>query len=319
MSDPFLPLTTPEPSPLKVASIPAGADGGASGATTPAPGAAAPQTGAPPPAGASPAPARRRRADVGMVLSAAVLSAVLASGATAALEPRPATTAASASPSITTAAAVTTAGGASSSLASIVAAVNPAVVTIDTTVTASGRGARGLSATGVGSGFIYDASGRILTAAHVVEGASRITVTLADGRTFPGRVVASDLARDVAVISIDAAGLPTIPLATATAQVGQTVMAIGDPLGDYPGSVTIGIVSGLDRSLTVADDLTGRPRQLTGMLQTDAAINPGNSGGPLVDTSGRVVGIISASSSDAQGMGFAVPISAVAPLLARAA
>ncbi len=305
MSDPYVPPITPESSPAEAAPTPVAAESDPARAT--------------PRPGASPGPGRRRRADVGMVLSAAVLSAVLASGATAALEARPATTAASTTRSISTAAAVTTAASASSSLSSIVAAANPAVVTIDTTVAAGGRGARGLAGTGVGSGFIYDASGSILTAAHVVEGASRITVTLADGRTFPATVAASDLTLDVAVVRIDAGGLPTIPLATATAKVGQTVMAIGDPLGDYPGSVTIGIVSGLDRSLTVADDLTGRPRRLTGMLQTDAAINPGNSGGPLIDTSGRVVGIISAASSDAQGMGFAVPISAVAAIVARAA
>ena len=98
--------------------------------------------------------------------------------------------------------------------------------------------------------------------------------------------------------------------------VGQTVMAIGDPLGGYPGSVTVGVVSGVDRSLTVADELTGQPRDLTGMIQTDAAINPGNSGGPLIDSSGKVIGIISAGASSAEGMGFAVPISAAAAVMA---
>ncbi len=209
----------------------------------------------------------------------------------------------------------TTSTGAAASIAAIAAAANPAVVTIDTRITARGdpRGA----GTGVGSGFIYDANGSILTAAHVVEGATEITVTLADGRTFQGTVTASDLALDVAVVRIAASGLPTIPLETSGApNVGEAVIAIGDPLGDYPGSVTIGIVSGLDRSVTVADELTGRPRDLAGMIQTDAAINPGNSGGPLIDTAGKVIGVISASSSSAQGMGFAVPISAASGVMA---
>ena len=266
--------------------------------------------------------ARRRRGDIGLLLGASMLSAALASGATAVLVAGPATTAAptSTTTATTTAvASVTAAAGTSSSIAAIVATDNPAVVTIETTATSPGGGPRSATATGVGSGFVYGANGSILTAAHVVEGASRITVTLADGRTFPGTVAATNLTLDVAVVKIDAAGLPTVSLASSDAlQVGQTVIAIGDPLGDYPGSVTIGIVSGLDRSVTVSDELTGRPRDLTGMIQTDAAINPGNSGGPLIDTSGKVIGIISAGSSDAQGMGFAVPISAAALVVASA-
>jgi serine protease Do len=305
MSDPFPTPPTTEPLPLEATPTSAPAGPGAADAAS--------QRESPP------APGHRRRGDVGMVLSAALLSALLASGATAALEARPTTTGATAAattPTITT--ALSTAAGTSSSIASIVATANPAVVTIETTVTGTGRGVRGLTGTGVGSGFIYDANGSILTAAHVVEGASGIKVTLADGRTFQGTVAASNLTLDVAVVKIDATGLPSIPLATTKAQVGQTVLAIGDPLGNYPGSATVGIVSGLDRSLTVADDLTGRPHDLTGMIQTDAAINPGNSGGPLINASGKVIGIISASSSDAQGMGFAVPISAAATVMATA-
>jgi serine protease Do len=262
--------------------------------------------------------ARGRRGDIGMLIAASMLSAVLASGATAALGGHVATTADSTTPA-TTVATVTAAAGTSSSVAAIVAADSPAVVTIDVTITSQGGRSRGASATGVGSGFIYDADGGILTAAHVIEGASEITVTLADGRTFAGTVAASDLTRDVAVVKIDASGLPTISLASlSTVKAGQTVMAIGDPLGDYPGSVTIGIVSGLGRSITVADELTGRARDLSGLIQTDAAINPGNSGGPLIDTSGAVIGIISAGSSSAEGVGFAVPISAAADVMASA-
>jgi len=219
-----------------------------------------------------------------------------------------------------TVASVTAATGTSSSVAAIAAAANPAVVTIETTVTSAGGGrSGGASGTGVGSGFIYKANGYILTAAHVVEGASQITVTLADGRTFKGTVAARDLALDVAVVKVAATGLPTVSVGrSGDLKIGQTVMAIGDPLGQYPGSVTIGIVSGLDRSVTVADEVTRQARDLTGLVQTDAAINQGNSGGPLIDASGAVVGIINAGSSSAQGIGFAVPIDAAAAVMAAA-
>ena len=247
-----------------------------------------------------------------------MLSAVVASGATLAIAGASVGSSAAATPTTvatTVLASGTTSTATARSVAAIAAAASSAVVTINTRVAAQGDPRSG--GTGVGSGFIYDADGSILTAAHVVEGATEITVTLADGRTFPGTVAASDLALDVAVVRIAASGLSTIPLeSTGAPNVGETVIAIGDPLGDYPGSVTIGIVSGLDRSVTVADELTGRPRDLTAMIQTDAAINPGNSGGPLIDTAGKVIGVISASSSSAQGMGFAVPISAASAVMA---
>jgi serine protease Do len=264
---------------------------------------------------------RRRRRDIGVIFAASMLSAALASGATVALVPRPTTSVAvapsgsSASPTNTI---VTIAATTSSSVTSVVAADSPAVVTIQTSITASGGRSGNASGTGIGSGFIYDSNGYILTAAHVVEGASKITVTLADGRTFAGTVASSNSTLDVAVVKIAASGLPTLALNTGKLQVGETVMAIGDPLGEFPGSVTIGVVSGTARSITVADDLTGRPHDLTGLVQTDAAINPGNSGGPLVDSSGAVIGIIIAGSSSAQGIGFAVPISATAGVRASA-
>ena len=131
-----------------------------------------------------------------------------------------------------------------SSVTSVVAADSPAVVTIQTTVDQAGARSAGSSGSGVGSGFIYDSAGYILTAAHVVEGASTITVTLADGRTFAGTIASTDSSLDLAVVKIAATGLPTISLGTSTLQLGETVMAIGDPLGEFPGSVTIGVVSG---------------------------------------------------------------------------
>ena len=99
---------------------------------------------------------------------------------------------------------------------------------------------------------------------------------------------------------------------------GETAIAIGSPLGTYTETVTRGIVSGLGRDVTVADESTGRPIKLTGLIQTDAAINPGNSGGPLLDASGAVIGINTAVSSTAQGLGFAIPINDAASLIARA-
>jgi serine protease Do len=261
-----------------------------------------------------------RRPGVGRLFAASLLSAALASGLTVALVPRStSSTAATAAASSSTSANVTVASTTTSSAASIAAADGPAVVTIQTTSSATGQWPGSQSGSGVGSGFIYESDGYILTAAHVVEGASQVTVALADGRTFPGTVVSSDTALDVAVVKISATGLPTLALATSTsAELGQTVLAIGDPLGEFPGSVTTGIVSGTDRSITVADDLTGQGHDLSGLIQTDAAINPGNSGGPLVDSTGAVIGIINASSSSAEGIGFAIPISAAAGVMASA-
>jgi serine protease Do len=153
----------------------------------------------------------------------------------------------------------------------------------------------------------------------VIEGASKITVTVMDGRDVPATVVKTDAAADLAVVKIDATGLtPATIGSSASAQIGETVIAIGSPLGDYTNSVTTGVLSGIGRTITVADDLTGQPRTMTDLLQTDAAINPGNSGGPLLNTAGAVIGIDSASDSSAEGIGFAIPIDAAKALMADA-
>jgi serine protease Do len=154
---------------------------------------------------------------------------------------------------------------------------------------------------GAGSGFIIDRAGYILTNFHVIEGADRISVTLADGRTFRGEVVGTDPAIDVALLKIDGgSGLPDAPLGNSDElRVGEWVCAIGNPLG-YVHSVTVGVVSFIGRKLF--------DQSLDDYIQTDAAINFGNSGGPLINSRGEVIGINSAISSRASNIGFAVPI-----------
>jgi len=157
---------------------------------------------------------------------------------------------------------------------------------------------------GTGSGFILSADGRLLTNAHVVSGTETVEVTLKDGRTFEGRVLGSDSVTDVAVVKIDATGLPTVTLGQADNLIpGQWAIAIGNPLG-LDNTVTAGIISATGRS----SQQVGVPDKRVNFIQTDAAINPGNSGGPLLNDRGEVVGINTAIRADAQGLGFAIPI-----------
>jgi S1-C subfamily serine protease len=159
---------------------------------------------------------------------------------------------------------------------------------------------------GQGSGFIIDRSGLILTNAHVVSQADRVTVTLKDGRTFDGEVRGSDALTDLAVVKINPTGeqLPVAPLGnSAKVRVGDWAIALGNPLG-LDNTVTLGIISTLDRSSAEA----GIPDKRIDFLQTDAAINPGNSGGPLLNSNGEVIGINTAMRADGRGIGFAIPI-----------
>jgi S1-C subfamily serine protease len=188
----------------------------------------------------------------------------------------------------------------------------PSVVTI-TTQTDVGYGRFG-PATGVGSGIIFDSAGWILTNGHVVDGATSIVVQLQDGRQLDGKVYGIASATDLAIVKVDATGLPALGLdASRALEIGDDVIAIGTPLGDYPGSVSTGVVSGLARSISIRGLGT-----LDGLIQTDAAVNPGNSGGPLLDGSGRVVGVTTATSSSAQGISFAIPIDVARPYMADA-
>jgi S1-C subfamily serine protease len=160
--------------------------------------------------------------------------------------------------------------------------------------------------TGQGSGFIVDGSGIVLTNAHVVNQADRVTVTLKDGRSFEGDVRGTDEITDLAVVKINPRGenLPVAPLGDSSqVQVGDWAIAVGNPVG-LDNTVTLGIISTLNRPSSEVGILDKR----IDFLQTDAAINPGNSGGPLLNSKGEVIGINTAIRADATGIGFAIPI-----------
>jgi putative serine protease PepD len=265
----------------------------------------------------------RARSTVVLVLIGSLIAATLASVGTAAfvLGTRPGAApldAAATSPGPSATQSATLTGlDATTAIVSVAKEASPAVVTITTTSTGSGR--FGGASEGIGSGFLYDAGGWILTNNHVIESDGTLTVTLNDGREFPGRVAAADPAHDLAVVKIDGTGFPTLPIGSSSnLQVGQLVIAIGSPLGQFTDSVTSGILSATGRSITVSDQATRQRRTLSGLLQTDAAINEGNSGGPLLDGRGQVIGINSATASTAQGIGFAIPIDAAASIMASA-
>ncbi|KJS19976.1 MAG: hypothetical protein VR72_16750 [Clostridiaceae bacterium BRH_c20a] len=165
---------------------------------------------------------------------------------------------------------------------------------------------------GSGSGVIIDDRGYIVTNFHVIEKASEIIVSLADGRKIEAELVGSDPRTDLAVLKVNAKDLPVAVLGDSTKiKTGELVVAIGNPLGiEFARSVTVGVVSATDRTLTIGD------RQFS-LIQTDAAINPGNSGGALVNSQGHVIGINSAKLviSGVEGMGFAIPISDAKPII----
>jgi S1-C subfamily serine protease len=183
--------------------------------------------------------------------------------------------------------------GAAGSPQAIAQAVGPAVVQIDDNGS-------------IGSGVIYNKSGLILTAHHVVANSATLTVVFADGTKVEGRVVGRQPARDLAIVAVASEKeLTAAQFAdTSTLAIGQPVVALGSPFG-FQASVTSGIISGLNRQLKITN-LT-----LTGLIQTDAAINPGNSGGPLIDSSNKVIGIntaIATATGGSNGVGFAVPV-----------
>jgi S1-C subfamily serine protease len=172
---------------------------------------------------------------------------------------------------------------------------------------------------GTGSGVLIDPSGVIITNGHVVGSADEVEVILEDGTVMDGSVTAVDTLTDFAFVKVDGQDLPTLPLGDSSSlRIGQRAVAIGNPLGQFPGSVSIGIVSGLDRTMDV---FTGGPtggERLRHLIQTDAAVNPGNSGGAVIDGDGKLIGITTAQAGMADGIGFALPIDLAKPIIDQA-
>jgi serine protease Do len=204
-----------------------------------------------------------------------------------------------------------------------VARVAPAVVTVQTEVVERvpvdpfdmlfGRQSGERVGAGLGSGFITDPNGTIITNAHVVAGATRVSVAMRDGKTFPAKVLGVDEQNDLAVLKVDGKGLPTAPLGNSDDMIiGEWAIAIGNPygflLGNTEPSVTAGVISATGRNLIGQAEGGGA---YVDMIQTDASINPGNSGGPLVNADGVVIGVnasIYSPSGGSVGLGFAIPI-----------
>lgn len=198
-------------------------------------------------------------------------------------------------------------------LANLVKKVGPTVVSIVITQT-TGSGRFQTTSEGAGTGIIVSADGYILTNRHVVQDARTLEVLNSEGERYSDvTLVGSDPLNDIAILKIkNAKDLPVAELGdSGTVRVGRRVIAIGNSLGQYQNTVTSGIISGLGRPVTAATDELGmNVESLTDLLQTDAAINPGNSGGPLINMAGQVIGINTAIVSDAQSVGFAIPINA---------
>ena len=239
----------------------------------------------------------------GLLAAAGLVAALILAGCTTA-------TAGAGSPSSPTGAPAVAASPSALALqqqfVQVVRQVGPSVVLIQTSQ-------------GLGSGIVFDADGNVVTNAHVVQGASRFQVTLADGRQYPARLVGSFAADDLAVLHIDTSGLHPAGFADSSRlQVGDVALAIGNPLG-LQSSVTEGIVSALGRTVNEDNGVA-----LPNVIQTSAAINPGNSGGALVDLQGQVIGIPTLAATDPQlgggaasGIGFAIPANTVRDIAAQ--
>lgn len=199
------------------------------------------------------------------------------------------------------------------SLTELFAGANPAAVAISTETT--GRNVFGQTVTtpAAGSGFIISEDGYIVTNNHVIEDADSITVIMYDGTQYTATLVGSDSLTDIAVLKVSAKNLSYLTFGDSdNVQVGEQVAAIGNPLGEFANSFTVGYISAVSRNINI----DGVERE---MLQTDTAVNSGNSGGPLLNTKGRVIGVVSAKSSgsDVEGLGFAIPSNTVAEVAAQ--
>ena len=274
-----------------------------------------------PPAGPPPRPGARGPRGRAIALLV-VLTAILGGGAGAGL------VLATGAGGGTTTTTVTQAASASSETSSTAGGLNASTLYANTAAGVVDITSRGIasssgggspfggpsqSSTATGTGFVVDGKGHIVTAAHVVQGASSISVKFQDGTTRTAKLLGTDEATDIAVLSVDASGLTLHPLAlgsSAALGIGDQVAAIGDPF-TYERSLSTGVVSGLDRTISAPNGFT-----VAHAIQTDAALNPGNSGGPVLDASGQVIGIVdqiatNGSSDTSSGVGFAVPIDLV--------
>jgi serine protease Do len=215
----------------------------------------------------------------------------------------------------------------SSNVSDAAAKVTPAVVSISASQTVENFfGQSSTQEVSGGTGFIISSDGLIVTNKHVVADTTlSYKVVLDDGRIFDAKVQARDPLNDLALVKIDAKDLPTVEIGSSNdLKVGQYVLAIGNALGEFQNSVSLGIVSAKNRSIDAGEGNGGSSERLTGLIQTDAAINPGNSGGPLINLAGQVVGIDTAiatngsSASGSIGLGFALGIDSVSAVIANA-
>ncbi len=262
----------------------------------------------------------RRGAGAPTVVAAALAAALLASGGTVFVLNASGALDRTAAPVASTGAAAN--GGTSvrqpvtvdesSAIIDVAAKAGPSVVRI----TADGVNPDSIlqqQTEGIGSGLIFDANGWILTNRHVVAGANTLQVELKDGTRYPGTVYGVDTLTDLAIVKIDAKGLPAATIGDSDGlKVGELVVAIGSPLGTFSNTVTSGIVSATGRHIATDSG------DLSNLIQTDAAINPGNSGGPLLNAAAAVIGINTAIAKDASGIGFSIPINIARPLMRQA-
>ncbi len=305
----------PKPEPEVSAAAPQ-TDGGAGGATPPVH-PVQPQTGAKPPRKKKKGTGRRiARSAVALVLAAAmgfaggfVGAKFGGSGKVVIQQVAPSSTASS---SDSTDNGITAASSTGSALSTeqVADMVSPSVVVITTEQVVYSQWSwygQNQVESGAGSGVIISSDGYILTCAHVVDGASTITVTIGD-QDYTATLVGEDTTSDIAVIKIDADGLTPATVGDSDSlKVGQSVMAVGNPLGELGGTVTGGMISALNRSVTIQGSSSVNTMSL---IQMDASVSPGNSGGGLFNMNGELIGIVNAksSSSDAEGLGFAIPI-----------
>lgn len=201
---------------------------------------------------------------------------------------------------------------ASTAVEAVAQVLPQSVVGVQATVNSQSWFGQTQSGTSVGSGFIVTSDGYIVTNHHVVDSSSDVVVSLENNTTYNAKVIWADSSIDLAVLKIKASGLPIVNLGDSNQViVGETAVAIGNPMGlNYQRSVTAGIVSALDRSLVVDSTMVAE-----NLIQTDATINAGNSGGPLCNAKGEVIGINTYKNYEAEGMGFAIPVNIIKPII----